>query len=104
MSEEYDIKKIMDDLRFNITSKKNNNKIADELKNIFLKQNQILDKFKQEQLPKIKKERKPKNKIEKRVLDLTINDDEVNDIINNTNNNNNEDPKLKMFLDAFLKK
>jgi hypothetical protein len=42
-------------------------------------------------------------------LDLTITDNEIKNIIENNNNSNNsniskkkkEDPKLKMFLDAF---
>ncbi len=74
---------------------------------MILKQNEILEKIKPEPKKRVKKE--PKKKQEIRSLDLTITDKEINNIIDtnittNTNNdkkNNIEDPKLKMFLDAF---
>lgn len=88
------------------------NNLMNELKNMLLKQNEILEKLNIEPKKKIKKE--PKKKIEIKTLDLTISDKEIKNIIdanNNSNNSNNinnindkkniEDPKLKMFLDAF---
>ena len=77
---------------------------------MILKQNEILEKLNIEPKKKIKKE--PKKKIEIKTLDLTISDKEIKNIIdannNNSNNSNNindkkniEDPKLKMFLEAF---
>lgn len=89
------------------------NNLIIELKNMILKQNEILEKLNIEPKKKIKKE--PKKKIENKTLDLTISDKEIKNIIDANNNNNNnsnninnindkkniEDPKLKMFLDAF---
>ena len=85
------------------------NNLINELKNMILRQNEILEKLNIEPKKKIKKE--PKKKIENKTLDLTISDKEIKNIIdannnsNNSNNSNNkkiiEDPKLKMFLDAF---
>ena len=88
------------------------NNLMIELKNMILKQNEILEKLNIEPKKKIKKE--PKKKIENKTLDLTISDNEIKNIIDAKNNNNNsnninnindkkniEDPKLKMFLDAF---
>jgi hypothetical protein len=74
---------------------------------MILKQNEILEKLNIEPKKKIKKE--PKKKIENKTLDLTISDKEIKNIIDANNNNSNnindkkniEDPKLKMFLEAF---
>ena len=79
-----------------------------EIKNMILKQNEILEKINLEPKKRVKKE--TKKKPENRLLDLTISDKEIKNIIDaNSNANNNnindkkiiDDPKLKMFLDAF---
>ena len=88
------------------------NNLINELKNMILKQNEILEKLNIEPKKKIKKE--PKKKIENKTLDLTISDKEIKNIIDANNNSNNinnnindkkniEDPKLKVFLEALKK-
>ena len=78
------------------------NDLINELKNMFLRQNEILEKIKIEPKTRVKKEPKKKQTI--RSLDLTLTDKEINNIITTNINNDKkiiEDPKLKMFLDAF---
>ena len=83
------------------------NDLINEFKKMILKQNEILENIMIE--PKKKNKKEVKKTVEKRTLDLTITDKEINNIINisdkDTNNNKKkediQDPKLKMFLDAF---
>jgi len=86
------------------------NNELNELKQLIITQNEILEKLKLD--PKPKRTRTPKidNQKHLKTLDLTITDNDIKNIIENNNNGNSnnttskkniEDPKLKMFLDAF---
>jgi hypothetical protein len=86
-----------------------NNEI-NELKQLIITQNEILEKLKIDTRPKTIRKPKPENQKKMKSLDLTITDNDIKNIIENNNNSNNsnisnkkniEDPKLKMFLDAF---
>jgi len=91
------------------------NDIINELKNITALQYEYFEKMKAELKTNTKKPRTPrKPKEQKRTLDITINDNEIKNIIENkstiipytANTNSNEpkqDPKLKAFLDALNK-
>ena len=67
------------------------------------------EKLKIDTRPKTIRKPKQGNQNKMKSLDLTITDNEIKNIIENNNNSNNsniskkkkEDPKLKMFLDAF---
>ena len=86
-----------------------NNEI-NELKQLIITQNEILEKLKIDTRPKTIRKPKQENQKKMKSLDLTITDNDIKNIIENNNNSNNsnisnkkniEDPKLKMFLDAF---
>jgi hypothetical protein len=87
-----------------------------ELKNIIIQQQSFLEQMKtqpQQQQPQIQPEKKPKKpkKVKEaiRTLDITITDNEINniikpDIIKPDIKENSSDEKLKIFLDIFNKK
>ncbi len=87
-----------------------NNEI-NELKQLIITQNEILEKLKIDTRAKTIRKPKQENQKKMKSLDLTITDNDIKNIIENNNNNSNnsnisnkniiEDPKLKMFLDAF---
>jgi hypothetical protein len=86
-----------------------NNEI-NELKQLIITQNEILEKLKIDTRAKTIRKPKQENQKKMKSLDLTITDNDIKNIIENNNNSNNsnisnkkniEDPKLKMFLDAF---
>jgi hypothetical protein len=91
-----------------ISSKSNivNENIMNELQKLFLTQNEILEKI-NAKTSKARKPREPKPKIEKRVLDLTVDDNEIKSIIENKEVKQKQqpsiNPKLKAFLDALQK-
>lgn len=101
-----DIKKIVNKMRNNSSIRKQVKKFQKET---YENQDEEPNQEPQENL-KTKdvksKQKKPILKKEKKILDLTINDTEINNIINNTDKkiSENIDTKLKTFLDILTKK
>lgn len=98
-----DIKKIVNKMRNNSSIRKQVKKFQKETY-----ENQDEEPYQENLKTKdVKsKQKKPILKKEKKTLDLTINDTEINNIINNTDKkiSENIDTKLKTFLDILTKK
>jgi hypothetical protein len=105
-----DIKKIVNKMRTNSSIRKQVKKeIYEEDKDMEEREREQEREKPNKKIPKAKAIKK-----EKKTLDLTINDNEIDDIINIKTKTSNkpkdikeyrdEDPRLKMFLDILIKK
>jgi hypothetical protein len=99
-----------DDIKKQLNSSIDDNKIISELEKLFKNQNEYIEKIINDSKKKPIKNKIPKKiKEPTKILDLTITDNDIKNIIDNKNNKNNEvlpikDTKLEAFLQAFQRK
>lgn len=114
-----DIKKIVNKMRNNSSIRKQVKKFQKETTEVSAiepkeDEEQEIEQEPQEKLKKIPKAKDVKSKQKKKTLDLTISDNEIDNIINIKTKTDNkpkdlkeyrdEDPRLKIFLDILTKK
>ena len=91
----------VDDIEMPSKSNIGNENIINELQKLILTQNEILEKLNTKPSQQ-KKPREAKPKLERKVLDLTINDNEIKNIIENKDVKPKTQPDINPILKAFL--